>query len=314
MRASDVGFNREMRSPLVSLRLASVSAALAIALAFAPSLAAQPAPPPTRTPVVRSPGNADWAASIAVARDRAAKEKKLVFIEIDDHECGNCQRMDALLYPAFDFEALLVGMVPVKVRLDSFDGKTTAHRYEITEAPSILVVTPEGRLVFIMQGFQTAPAFYQHIHHDLDAYRAFEKKIEGQNVATLPAAEALETGRQLFLARDSRAALPRLDRVGKASDATGAMREDALELSATAQLDLGQAAASRQTIEKLMATTKDPDRRERAELFRAQIPLSEDKPAEALALFQAFQKAHPDSKYANGVNAMIRKLQEQRPK
>ena len=304
-----------MRTPLTGFRRTSASAAMAtsLALGFAPILAAQaPAvPAPTRTPVVRSPGNADWAQNIAVARDRAAKEKKLVFIEIDDRECGNCQRMDALLYPAFDFEALLVGMVPVKIRLDSFDGKTTAHRYEITEAPSILVVTPEGRLVFIMQGFQTAPAFYQHIHHDLDAYRAFEKKINAQVVAALPAAEALETGRQLFLARDSRAALPRLERVGKAPDATGAMREEALELTATAQLDLGQAAASRQTIEKLMATTNDPDRRERAELFRAQIPLSEDKPAEALALFQAFQKAHPQSKYANGVDAMIRKLQEQ---
>ncbi|HEY7114676.1 MAG TPA: hypothetical protein VIA45_17230 [Thermoanaerobaculia bacterium] len=301
-----------MRPPFVGFRRPLSVSAAALAIAFVPALSAQTgvAPAPTRTPVVRSPGNADWAHSIAVARDRAAKEKKLVFIEIDDRECGNCQRMDALLYPAFDFEALLVGMVPVKVRLDSFEGKTTAHRYEITEAPSILVVTPEGRLVFIMQGFQTAPAFYQHIHHDLNAYRAFEKKIDAQDVTKLPAAEALETGRQLFLARDSRTALPRLERVGKAPDATAAMREEALELTATAELDLGQAAASRQTIEKLMAATKDPDRRERAELFRAQIPLSEDKPAEALALFQAFQKAHPDSKYANGVNAMIRKLQE----
>jgi ParB-like chromosome segregation protein Spo0J len=165
-----------------------------------------------------------------------------------------------------------------------------------------------------MQGFQTAPAFYQHIHHDLDAYRAFEKKIDAQDVATLPAAEALATGRQLFQARDSRAALPRLERVGKAPDATASMREDAVELIATAQLDLGQTAASKQTIEKLIASTKDADRRERAQLFRAQIPLSEDKPAEALALFQAFLKEHPQSKYANGVDAMIQKLQQSKAK
>jgi hypothetical protein len=303
-----------MRIPLFSNRRTSAAAALAsaLAVALAPGLAAQPAP--TRTPVVRTPGNADWAPNIAAARDRAARDKKLVFIELDDKDCGNCQRMDALLYPAFDFEALLIGMVPVKVRLDSFDGKTTAHRYEIDEAPSILVLTAEGRLVFVMQGFQNAPEFYRHIHHDLDAYRAFSKKIDAQDVTTLPAAEALATGRQLFQARDSRAALPRLERVGKAPEATPAMREEALEITATAQLDLGQSAASRLTIEKLIATTKDPDRRERAELFRAQIPLSEDKPAEALALFQAFLKEHPQSKYASGVDAMIQKLQQGKAK
>jgi hypothetical protein len=295
--------------------LARSGPATALLLAAAAgAVSAQSAPAPTRTPAVRSPGNADWAVAWDQARGRAADQKKLVFVEFENEGCGNCQRMDGLLYNAMDFEALLVPMVPVKLDLESPDGKTLAARYEVQEAPSVLITTPEGRLVFLMQGFKNAPDFYAHAHQDLDAYRRFARRIDAQDVPKLPAAEALETGRDLFQRRDPAAALPRLQRVARASDATPAMREEALELAAAAELELGKPASSIQTIDKVISTTKDPDRRERAELFRAQIPLSENKPAEALKLFQAFKKAHPKSRYIAGVDAIIQKLLDAKPR
>ena len=87
-----------------------------------------------------------------------------VYLEFDRADCGPCQRMDALLYPAFDFEALLIPMVPVKLSLESPEGQELARRYGIREAPSILVTTPEGRLVFLMQGFTNTREFYARIH------------------------------------------------------------------------------------------------------------------------------------------------------
>ncbi len=89
-----------------------------------------------------------------------------------------------------------------------------------------------------------------------------------------------------------------------------AQRDDALELLAAVELDLGQPASSRQTIDRLITTTKDRARRERAELFRAQIPLAENQPAEALALFQKFQKDHPNSPHIERVNEIVQRLEE----
>src|SRR5262249_32118099 len=117
-----------------------------------PALAQQVPPPPPPTRVGRSPGNAVWAVTLPEARARASSENKLVFIEFDKERCGHCQRMDQLLYPAFDFEALLIPMVPVKLRIDSGEGKTIANHYGVDEAPGILVTTPGGRLVFAMSG------------------------------------------------------------------------------------------------------------------------------------------------------------------
>jgi len=283
-------------------------------IAAASALPAQPAPSATPTPLVRSPGNADWAVSLAEARQRASGQQKFIFVEFDRQGCGNCQRMDQLLYPAFDFEALLVPMVPIKVDLDSPEGQALGLRYEIDEAPSVLVVTPEGRLAFLMQGFQNAPDFYRHIHEQLDAYRRFARKIDAQDVAKLPAPEALSSGRELSQRHDPAAALPRLERVGRAPGGTDAMREEALELAASAELELGNPAAAQRTIQKLISSTKDPARQERAELFRAQIPLSANNPAEALKLLQDFREAYPQSAYAAQVDAIIQKLQEARPR
>lgn len=268
-----------------------------------------PAPGPTRAPgAVTSPGNARWASTLDEARTRAAAENKLVYVEFDRPECGACSRMDALLYPAFDFEALLIPMVPIKLSLDSGEGRELGHRYGFKEAPTVLVTTPEGRLAFMMEGFGNAPEFYQRIHGDLDAYRAFARRVDAQDIAKLPAAEALDTGRELYQRSDPSSALPRLRRAITSPKGTAPIRDEARELLAAVELDLGQVAESRRTTERLIATTHDPRRKERAELFRAQIPLAENNPAEALALFRKFEKDHPKSPYTDQVRAMLERL------
>jgi thioredoxin-related protein len=258
---------------------------------------------------LQSPGNAQWAADPQEARSRAAAENKLVFVEFEGEECGNCQRMKSLLYPAFDFEALLIGMVPVKVDLESAAARELRDRYGVSEAPAILILSPEGRIVFRMEGFLNAPDFYRHVHQDLDAYRKFVRKVEAQDVPRLPAGEALATGRELYERSDPGAALPRLVRAASHPKATAAQRDEAREVLAAVEMELERPAAARQTINRLIATTKSAERRERAELFRAQIPLAENKPAEALALFRKFAKDHPRSAHLPQVREIVEKLE-----
>ena len=79
---------------------------LLLALLAAALLAAQEPVHPDPNRPVTSPGNADWADSLEQARKLAGAANKLVFVEIDGgHDCGQCQRMDTLLYPALDFES-----------------------------------------------------------------------------------------------------------------------------------------------------------------------------------------------------------------
>jgi thioredoxin-related protein len=258
---------------------------------------------------LRSPGNAVWASSFEEARKRAAAEEKLVFIEFEGEECGPCKRMQGLLYPAFDFEALLIGMVPVKVRLESTEAKELGIRYAVSEAPSILILSPEGRIVFRMEGFMNAPDFYRQVHADLDAYRKFARRVEQQDIPKLSASEAVATGRELYERSDPAAALPRLTRAATHPKATTVQREDAREIQAAVELELERPGAARQTINRLIATTRSPERKERAELFRAQIPLAENKPEEALALFRKFMKDYPKSAHLGQVIEFVERLE-----
>jgi tetratricopeptide (TPR) repeat protein len=294
--------NPKIRDYCASLALLTTLAAGAFAQEH-------PAAPPDTARPVRTPGNADWAKNWKDAQSTAAAQKKLVFYEFDAPNCSACQRMQGLLYPAFDFEALLIGMVPVKLELGSTDAAPVADRYKVKDVPSILITTPEGRLVFLMQGFKTAPEFYRHVHADLDRYRQFVKKIDAQDIPKLSAEEAYATGRELYARSDPTAALPRLKRASVAPKPQPGVRENALEGLAEVELELGDTQASREAIEKLAVTTKDPAQKERADLFRAQLPLAEKKPAEALALYKKFLKDHPSSQYRVQVEGYIARLE-----
>jgi len=276
------------------------------------------APPASSHPDVNSPvksaGNAQWAPDLAYARKRASAQNKLVYYEIVNKDCGNCQRMQALLHPAFDFEALLVGMVPVQVMLDSPDGKTIGDRYAVTETPSVLIATPEGRVVFLVQGFKDAPDFYQHAHQDIDAYRKFALVVDAQNVKTLSAEEAYSTGRALYARLDYEAAALRLQRAVDAPGVKPEMRESALMGLAAAERQLGEFGAARGAANKVVATTKNADQKERAELFLAELDLSQDRLADALAAYRKFVKNHPKSPYLEKVRGFIAKLEPGEPK
>jgi hypothetical protein len=309
---------------LISLLSVVLFAALAVSQApaatspknpaVAPPASAATAPsdssPRMSEPSGMGPGKTIWAVSLEDAIQRAAREGKFVFFEFVKKGCGNCQRMDALLYPAFDFEALLVPMVPVKVSIESPPGKEFGARYNIEDAPAVLVTTSEGRLVFLMNGFFNQGDFFRHANAAVEGYRKFARQIESQDIAKLSAKEAFDTGNELYYRSDPQAALPRLQRAAAAPGASASQREDALELLAAVELDLGQVAASRQTVERLLTTTKDRVRRERVEIFRAQIPLAENRPAEALALFRKFQKDHPTSPNISRVNDLVHRLEE----
>jgi tetratricopeptide (TPR) repeat protein len=270
--------------------------------------AATPAPPVVARPV-ESPGNAEWAKDAADARAKAAAQKKLVYYEFESAQCGDCRRMQALLYPAFDFEALLIGTVPVRLELDSADAKPLQQRYTITQAPTVLIATPEGRVAFLVQGFKDAPDFYSHARKDLDAYRKFAARVESADVAALSAGDAFALGRELYARSDPAAALAFLQRATVAPDPAPGVREAALEGLAATEMELGHTADARKAIDRVIATTKSPDQKERAELFRAQIPLAQNKPAEALALYKQFAKDHPSSKYLEQVRSLIARLE-----
>jgi thioredoxin-like negative regulator of GroEL len=268
--------------------------------------AQQPAAPGPASPA--TPGNALWAETVDEARVRAEKENKLVYVEFESPNCGQCRRMDALLYPALDFEQLMAGMVPVKIDLGAPMAAELTKRYGIQEAPAVLVTTPSGRSVFAMQGFENAPEFYREIYRAMQDHKSLERRLETQDINNLPPGEALQTGAELYNRSDPTAALPRLRRAAMAKDSPPATRDNAMELLARSQLELDQVTQAEQTLQKLVSSTKDPVRRERAALLLAQAPFAANRPEEGVRRLQQFLKDYPNSSEAPAVKEMLARL------
>ncbi|HTR05006.1 MAG TPA: hypothetical protein VMN82_17600 [Thermoanaerobaculia bacterium] len=295
-----------------SVLIAAGAALCGVAGAQQPTPASPP--PPAARRAVKSPGNAVWAANVTEARAIAKADHKLVYYEFASKECGDCRRMQGLLHPAFEFEALMTGMVPVQVALSSTDGTKLAEIYTISQEPSVLITNPDGRLVFKMEGFKDAGDFYAHVHKDVDGYREFARVVDAQDVPRLSADEAFSTGKALYARFDYEGAASRLARAAAAPDATPEIRESALMGLSAADRQLGNFPGARSAADKVIATTKNPDQKQRAELALAEIALAEQKPGEALALYKKFAKDHPKSPYLDKVHGFITRLEAAQPK
>jgi len=100
--------------------------------------------------------------------------------------------------PHAELEAIMASSIPVKIDIESPEGKAIAARYSIEEAPAVLITTPQGRLVFLMQGFMNQGEFFRHAYAAIAGYRKWAKEIDVQNVASLSAKEAFDSGNELY--------------------------------------------------------------------------------------------------------------------
>jgi len=272
------------------MKRALVGLALAIAAAAAGETVTEVRPV--------GPGGADWAKTYSEAAARAQKESKLVFVEFDGPSCGNCSRMDALLYPATQFALTIVRTVPVKLEIGKGEALELQKRYGITTPPATLVLSPGGALVFRLEGFDNPGSFYEHLAESLKEWDALNLRIvrEAQTIED-PKAE-LEIGAQLYRRFDPQGALPRLERAAASPTAAPDVRDAALAYLASARLELGDVVGSKAAVEKLLQSTKNPVALEKAELFRAEIAIAGGDRAEAARRLDRFLVRHKDSKFA----------------
>ena len=306
------------------MKTATIAAAL-LAASFAGPAAAQkasPAPPPSAptsapapatTPAPDTPGRAVWSKTYDDARQNAKAQGKVVFVEFTQKKCGNCFRMDGLLYPSANFEMALLRTVPVKLDFGGAEAVALKNRYQINDTPAILVVSPGGALIFRMVGFDNDRAFYTHLHNSMTDWDRLNLKLVHEPETIHDAKSQLQLGMELFRRFDSEEAIPRLERAASPKS-PAAVREQALAYLASAQMERERFAEAGATVDTLLRITKNTGQREKAELFRAQLALAQGKRDEARREFQAFLTRHPASKLKDQAKMYLDQMGSDQPK
>jgi len=275
---------------------------------------AESAPTPAEPTPQAGPGKAVWANDYAEARERARSESKVVYVEFSDKQCGNCTRMHALMYPAVNFEMMLLRMVPVVVDRAGTVGAALAKRYGVTESPAVLIVSAGGAMIFRVNGFDSAQEFYFRVNSMLKEWDKINVRMIHEPEFRDDPAQELALGIDLADRFDPEEAIPRFSRAAESPRADGPTRDKALSYLASAQLNARLFPDARATTEKLARVASLADLREQAELFLGSIALAEGDAAAARRSWEAFLRKHPTSPRRKDAESRIAALTPAEPK
>ena len=302
--------NRISRSAVSAL----VTACIALAAPFAAASPDGTAPSPPSSdsavppPPPIGPGKANWAKDYTEAREGATRDHKVVYIEFFERGCGNCQRMDALTYPAVNFEMMLLRMVPVKLDRTSEPGESLAARYGVTESPAVLILSSGGALIFRVNGFDNPQEFYLRVNTMMKEWDKLNVRMIHEPEFLDDPKQELDLGVELALRFDPEEAAPRFERAASSPKADAPTRDRALSYLASAQLKIRRYADARASIDRLLRVTRDADLREQAEIFAGDISIAEGNAAAAQRVWKGFIRKHPDSRRRAEVESRLAAL------
>ncbi len=111
-----------------------------------------------------------WERSFEEALKKAKRTGKPVMIDFWAEWCGWCRRLDQTTYVDSRVVKLAEDFVPVKVDTEGPPKEIAiAERYDVASLPTILFVSPEGRRLVRVRGFQGAGQFLSTLESARDA-------------------------------------------------------------------------------------------------------------------------------------------------
>jgi predicted negative regulator of RcsB-dependent stress response len=255
-----------------------------------------------------------WARTLPEATEGARRLKDgRILIFFVEPNCGQCQRMEALVVPSTSFYAFTRDKVPLYADVSTPEGADLARRLRIRGTPTWILVTPD----LLECGRQEGPTTQQ------GWVKAFIEAERGwQGYKNLLAAESAEPGnpqlvfdaaRQTYQRGGGASSESRFQRLATDAKAPAGIREQALGYLTSLEMESRRFDEAVTHLDTLIATAQDPALKQRAELRRADVEIARGRKDLAAWRLKEFLKAHPDSPLAAEAKALLDALQGKAP-
>jgi tetratricopeptide (TPR) repeat protein len=286
---------------------------LVAALLAAPLLRAQ-APPATTAPARPQDDAPVWSASWpeAVERARAMRDGRIL-VEVREAECPECERMAKLVYPSASFRAFLSDKVPVRLDRASADAEKLVQRFGVQRLPAWLVVTPELLLCGKQEGATNQSTWIERFTETERDWARFLLALEAEKKAPSDPAAAFAAGESAYRHFGDALAAERFRRVADDPKAPAALREKSLAYLAALALADRRLDDAEKALRTLLATSKDPGLRAKAELRLADVDLGRGDRRKAADRLRAFLASHPDSPDRPEAEALLQAIEAAKP-
>jgi thiol-disulfide isomerase/thioredoxin len=112
--------------------------------------------------------------SFDAAREKAAAENKIVFIDFYTTWCGPCKELDATTWQDATVVALLSGKA-ISLKIDAEKERDLARRYKVNAYPTLLLIRPDGTEIDRLVGYRNAAKFTEEFSAGLAGKTALQR-------------------------------------------------------------------------------------------------------------------------------------------
>lgn len=296
-------------------------------LTLLPVLAQQPASAPAATPVP-APVSAEkgsavagaaglevlWARTLAEATEGAKRLKDgRILIYFVEPDCGQCDRMKALVVPSTSFYAYTRDKVPLYEDVSTPEGKDLARRLRIRGTPAWIVVTPELLECGRQEGPTTQQGWVDALIQVERGWAGYRKLLVAEAAEPANLQLVFDVARQTYQRGGGAQSESRFRRLANDATAPAPIREQSLGYLTALEMESGRFDDAVSHLDTLIATAQDPALRQRAELRRADVEIARGRKDLAAWRLREFRKAHPGSTFDAEAQALLDALQGKAP-
>ena len=251
-----------------------------------------------------------WASRLAEAVEGAKRLRDgrilIFFVEPD---CGQCDRMKALVAPSTSFFAYTRDKVPLYEDVSTAEGKDLARRLRIRGTPTWIVVTPELLECGRQEGPTTQQGWVDAFIQVERGWAGYRKVLADETADPSNPQLVLEAARLTYQRGGGALAEARFQRLTHDPKTPAAIKEQALGYLTSLEMESGQFDEAVAHLDTLIATAQDPVLKMRAELRRADVEIARGRKDLAAWRLKEFVKAHPDAPLAAEAQALLDALQ-----
>ena len=255
---------------------------------------ARPTVPASDKPAVRptAPQFSSLSRGIEEARKRGNSR---IFVFVDAKQCGDCDRMNALVIPARIFRDFVEDKVVVRVDISSEEGARLGEEYGISSAPAWIVMTPDGVLSWLHKGMTPQAAWLELLSVSEERWKLYQKMLAEETANPTDGQRVFESARETFRRHGDAQAEKGFRRLVDDPSTPPPILEQSLAYLATIEMNGKRLDEAREHLETLLKIGQDPALRERAELRLVEVEIGKNDAAAAKRRLNQFVKAHPNS-------------------